>query len=114
MAWWKDTRRAERVQLKYLQKGDQFRFLNKHGKPYGPRWTIVFDMEDYKNTYYPNGEYPKFMPMDSMLFKKDGDDRKWANGHCQELVVKPIRGAAMYIASIFSQSTGFNLLSDLL
>jgi hypothetical protein len=112
MMWWKDVNRAERVQLKHLQKGDQFRELNKYGKPVGPRWTVVFDMEDYKEKY--GGWGMKYLPFCSMMFKKDGDDRLYSDGHCEERIVKPIRGAAMYIAATFSQSTGFNLLTGLL
>lgn len=94
MRWFSDPQIAERVQLQNLQNGDRFRFLNKYGKPYGPRWTVVFDMEDYREKY---GGWSKYMPFCSMYFVKDGDTTRYHIGHKETVVVKPVHGNAMAV-----------------
>jgi hypothetical protein len=107
--WYTDASNAQRVQLRHLQNGDRFRFLNEYGKPYGPRWTVVFDMEDYENQYgYKSAWGGKYMPMHSMLFRKDGDDKDYHIHHKNELIVKPVNGAAMAVLAKLNSYSGFN------
>ena len=107
--WQADGNLAQRVQLCHLQNGERFRFLNDHGKPFGPRWTVVFDMEDYENKYgYKTPWGGKYMPMYSMLFRKEGDDKDYHVHHRHERIVKPINGAAMAVLAKLNSYSGFN------
>lgn len=108
MPWYSDNGCAERVQLCNLQKGDRFRFLNEYGKPFGPRWTVTFDMEDY------NAKWGgcRFYPWNSMEFKKVGDDRPWHVQHKHEVIVKPIYGSAYVVChELANREGGINLLA---
>jgi hypothetical protein len=110
MPWYSDNGCAERVQLCNLQKGDRFRFLNEYGKPYGPRWTVVFDMEDYEKKYGHWGG--RYFPYCSMLFRKEGDENDYHIHHKDQLIVKPIHGSAYVVChELATRVGGINLLA---
>lgn len=95
--WHFDGTRAQRVPLCHMQKGDRFRLLNEHGKPYGPRYTVTFDMDDF-NKKYGDKAFLQLIVDCPMIFKKDGDDRDYkTNKFFATVIVKPIHGNSLLV-----------------
>lgn len=106
-AWYTDSQVAQRCLLRDLEVGDEFRALDAHGKPHGPRYVITRAYDyDYGREIFP------YMYTHNTEFEIKGKAHKgkWHFGHKEMTVVKPIGGVAMLVEAKLKSSPSLNLL----
>jgi hypothetical protein len=104
--WHTDATRAQRVPLRHLENGEVFRFLNKYGKPFGPRYVIV-DQYDEPNNDYPFKATYYYIYKDVVFTEVDKTERLSVQGG-SNVVVKPCHGVAMLVLSKLNSLAAHN------
>lgn len=64
----KERKRSTNVQLYCMEVGESFRFLDKYGKPTGPRHTLIAEYESHSEALTANGDLVTFNTID--IFQK--------------------------------------------
>ena len=55
-----EKKRSTNVRLSCMEVGDSFRFLNKHGKPTGPRLTLMVEYDTHSEALTSTGDLVTF------------------------------------------------------